>query len=250
MAEDISEDKIAEERLRRSNDELRRANAELEQFAYSASHDLQEPLRQVAVYSQMLAAKFTDKFDGKGLEYLNYCVEGAHRMELLISDLLAYSQATKGAEAPAQPVDTKEVLAEVRKNLATTIEETHATIAVADLPIVMGDIVPLRHLFQNLISNALKYRSDRLPRIEVSAKDQGTSWLFSVRDNGIGIPKEFQAQIFGLFKRLHAKKHYPGTGIGLAICQKVVESYDGRIWVESEVGQGSTFYFTLPRRSK
>ncbi len=250
VAEDISEDKIAEERLRRSNDELRRANAELEQFAYSASHDLQEPLRQVAVYSQLLAARFTDKLDGKGLEYLNYCVEGAHRMELLISDLLAYSQATKGAEAPAQPVDTKEVLAEVGKNLATTIEETHATIAVADLPVVMGDIVPLRHLFQNLISNALKYRSDRLPRIEVSAKDQGDSWLFSVRDNGIGIPKEFQVQIFGLFKRLHAKKHYPGTGIGLAICQKVVESYDGRIWVESEVGQGSTFYFTLPRRSK
>ena len=250
VAEDISEDKIAEERMRRSNDELRRANAELEQFAYSASHDLQEPLRQVAVYSQMLAAKFSDKLDGKALDYLNYCVEGAHRMELLISDLLAYSQATKGAEAPAQPVDTKEVLAEVGKNLATTIEETHATIAVGDLPIVMGDIVPLRHLFQNLISNALKYRSDRLPRIEVSAKDQGDSWLFSVRDNGIGIPKEFQVQIFGLFKRLHAKKHYPGTGIGLAICQKVVESYDGRIWVESEVGQGSTFYFTLPRRSK
>jgi DNA-binding response OmpR family regulator len=246
VAEDITEQKMAAERLHRSNDELRRANADLEQFAYSASHDLQEPLRQVAVYSQLLEARFADRLSGKGLEYLAFCVEGAHRMELLISDLLAYSQATKNAEAPAQPVDMNQVLSEVKKNLATTIEETSAVISGLDLPVLLGDPVPLTHLFQNLISNALKYRSKDAPRIVITARSQDGSWLFSVEDNGIGIPKEFHSQIFGIFKRLHNKKKYPGTGIGLAICQKIVERSGGRIWVESEVGKGSTFFLTLP----
>jgi signal transduction histidine kinase/CheY-like chemotaxis protein len=246
IAEDITERKLAEERLDRSNDELRRANADLEQFAYSASHDLQEPLRQVAVYSQLLEARFADKLDGKGLNYLAYCVEGAHRMEQLISDLLAYARATQGGDVPARPVDTNQVLSEVCKNLATTIDESGAVISSSGLPILLGDVVPLTHLFQNLISNALKYRGKDAPRIVVSAQSQADSWLFTVRDNGIGIPQEFQSQIFGIFKRLHNKKEYPGTGIGLAICQKIVERYGGRIWVESEVGQGSTFFFTLP----
>ena len=247
IAEDITEHKLAEERLHRSNDELRRANADLEQFAYSASHDLQEPLRQVAVYSQLLQARFADKLEGKGLEYLAFCVEGAHRMELLISDLLAYAQATSSMESSSQVVDTNQVLAEVKKNLATTIEESGAVITGTDLPVLIADRVPIAHLFQNLVSNALKYRSKQPPRIVISAQILGDTPLFSVEDNGIGIPKEFQGQIFGIFKRLHNKKDYPGTGIGLAICQKIVERYGGRIWVESEVGRGSTFFFTLPR---
>jgi PAS domain S-box-containing protein len=247
VAEDITEHKVAEEKLHRFNDELRRANADLEQFAYSASHDLQEPLRQVAVYSQLLEARFSQKLEGKGLEYLAFCIEGAHRMELLISDLLAYSQATTSAEAPSQLVDTNQVLIEVQKNLATTIRESGAVVSGSDLPVLLADGVPITHLFQNLVSNAIKYRSKQPPRIVVSAQNRGDVSLFAVQDNGIGIPKEFQNQIFGIFKRLHNKKDYPGTGIGLAICQKIVERYGGRIWVESEVGQGSTFYFTLPR---
>jgi signal transduction histidine kinase len=236
----------SEERLRRSNNELERVNADLEQFAYSASHDLQEPLRQVAIYSELLEKRFGNKLEGKGLEYLGYCVEGAHRMEMLIRDLLAYSQAAKSPNAAVEIVDINEVLAGVEKNLASAIDESGAVISGSDLPALWGDAVPFTHLFQNLISNALKYRSERPPRIVVSARKDGGSWLFAVQDNGIGIPKEFQTQIFGIFKRLHNKNEYPGTGIGLAICQKVVERYGGRIWVESEVGQGSTFFFTLP----
>jgi len=232
--------------LLRSNEELRRANADLEQFAYSASHDLQEPLRQVSIYSELLEKRFAHKLDGKGLEYLGFCVEGARRMELLIGDLLAYTQTAKAVEAAPLPVDTNEVLAEVQKNLATTIQESGAVISATDLPVLRGDAVPFTHLFQNLISNALKYRSAQPPRVVVSAKRQGSAWLFAVEDNGIGIPNEFQDQIFGIFKRLHNKKTYPGTGIGLAICQKVVERYGGRIWVESQLGHGSTFFFTLP----
>jgi light-regulated signal transduction histidine kinase (bacteriophytochrome) len=167
-------------------------------------------------------------------------------MQMLISDLLTYSQATKPSDGTPQTVDISEVLAGVKKNLATTVAESGAVISAADLPIVPGDAVPFTHLFQNLVSNALKYRSGAPPRIVISAKDQGDAWLFAVEDNGIGIPKQFQTQIFGIFKRLHNKNEYPGTGIGLAICQKVVERYGGRIWVESEVGQGSTFFFTLP----
>ncbi|HEX3745275.1 MAG TPA: ATP-binding protein [Bryobacteraceae bacterium] len=235
--------------LQRANEELRRANADLEQFAYSASHDLQEPLRQIAIYSQLLQKKFTSRLDGKGAQYLAFCIEGAHRMEMLISGLLAYSQASRTPSSPAGTVNVREVADTVRKNLAATIEETGAEIVLGDLPSVVGDSAPLVHLFQNLVSNSLKYRGEQRPRISIGASPDGEMWRFSVADNGIGIPQEFHAQVFGMFKRLHDRSEYPGTGIGLAICQKIVERYGGHIWVESEPGCGSTFLFTLPRGS-
>ena len=247
VAEDSTERKKNDERLRQSNNELRRANADLEQFAYSASHDLREPLRQVAIYSQLLEKKYADKLEGRGAQYLGYCVEGAHRLEMLISDLLAYSQATNTDDVSLEPVDVSQVIDTVKKNLSASIAETAAEISTANLPVICAHSVPLLHLFQNLISNALKYRSKKQPRIEIAAAEDGDYWRFSVQDNGIGIPKEFQKQIFGIFKRLHNRAEYPGTGIGLAICQKIVEQYEGRIWVESEPGRGSTFFFTLPR---
>jgi light-regulated signal transduction histidine kinase (bacteriophytochrome) len=167
-------------------------------------------------------------------------------MEMPISDLLAYSQAARAFDSAPQLVDTSEVLETVKKNLATRVQETGAIIAATGLPVVCGDPVPLLHVFQNLVSNALKYRGDAPPVVSISAEKDPGFWRFAVRDNGIGIPQQFHEQIFGIFKRLHARNEYPGTGIGLAICQKVVERYGGRIWVESEVGQGSTFFFTLP----
>jgi signal transduction histidine kinase/CheY-like chemotaxis protein len=247
VAEDITERKRNDELLQRSNRELRRANADLEQFAYSASHDLQEPLRQIAVYSQLLEKKFADQLHGKCLQYLGYCVEGAHRMEMLISGLLEYSQVSRHSDSPPGRVNTTDVIETVRKNLATTIEETGAEITTTDLPTVRGHAAPLVHLFQNLVSNALKYRGKKRPRVMLGAARENGQWRFSVEDNGIGIPPEFQSQIFGIFKRLHDRSEYPGTGIGLAICQKIVERSGGRIWVESEPDRGSTFFFTLPR---
>jgi light-regulated signal transduction histidine kinase (bacteriophytochrome) len=246
IAEDVTDRRQSNELLRRSNEDLRRANADLEQFAYSASHDLQEPLRQVAVYSQLLEKKHAKQLDGKASQYLNYCVEGAKRMELLIRDLLAYSQAGRVPDSPSDTVNIREVIEIVKKNLATTIEETQAEISTPLLPVVRGDSVPLVHLFQNLLSNALKYRSQRKPQIRIAARKDGNLWRFTVEDNGIGIPKEFHTQVFGMFKRLHDRAEYPGTGIGLAICQKIVEKHGGKIWVESELGRGSMFSFTLP----
>jgi signal transduction histidine kinase len=246
VAEDDTDRKRSDELLQRSNEDLRRANADLEQFAYSASHDLQEPLRQVAIYGQLLDKKYARQLDGKASQYLNYCIEGAQRMELLIRDLLAYSQVGRVSDSPAVTVSIREVIEIVKKNLATTIEETQAEISISSLPVVRGDSVPLVHLFQNLLSNALKYRSERKPRIRIAACKDGDHWRFTVEDNGIGIAKEFQSQVFGMFKRLHDRREYPGTGIGLAICQKIVEKHGGEIWVESELGQGSIFFFTLP----
>ncbi len=247
IAEDVTDRKISNELLQRSNEELRQANADLEQFGYFASHDLQEPLRQIAIYSQILEKRYASKLDGKALEYLGYCVEGAQRMAMLISGLLAYSQVARKADSPRQPVSIADVLETVQKNLRTTIDETQAEIVMSPLPVVCGDPVPLVHLFQNLLSNALKYRSAEPPRIRIDVAEDTLHWRFSVADNGIGIPKEFHTQVFGIFKRLHDRTQYPGTGIGLAICQKIVERYGGRIWVESGPEPGSKFIFTLPR---
>jgi signal transduction histidine kinase/CheY-like chemotaxis protein len=247
VAEDITEKRRADDLLRRSNEELRRANTDLEQFAYSASHDLQEPLRQVAVYSELLTKKYGATLEPKALEYLGWCVEGAHRMEMLVHDLLAYSQAGRTSSASEAPVELNEVVENVKKNLATTIQETEATVTASPLPRLRVDAVPLTQVFQNLISNALKYRSEDPPRISITARVDREMWRFAVQDNGIGIPAEFRTQIFGIFKRLHNREAYPGTGIGLAICQRIVERYGGRIWVEPAPDRGSIFMFTLPR---
>jgi PAS domain S-box-containing protein len=250
VAQDVTERKRNEALLRHSNEELRRANADLEQFAYSASHDLQEPLRQIAIYSQLLEKKHARQLEGKAALYLDYCIEGAQRMEMLIRDLLAYSQAGKASDSPAESVNIGEVIEIVKKNLSTTIEEAQAEISASQLPVVRGDTVPLVHLFQNLLSNALKYRSQKKPRISITASETDGHWRFAVEDNGIGIPKEFQSQIFGIFKRLHDRAEYPGTGIGLAICQKIIDKYGGKIWIGIRAGPGIHLFLQLAKRNQ
>ena len=225
---------------------MRRANADLEQFAYSASHDLQEPLRTIKIYSELLASHLSAAVEGETAEFLGYLQGAATRMEMLVRDLLAYTQVSR-LEAPVAEVDTNEALAEVIANLRGAIAESGATVTFDRLPPVRAHKTHVRQLLQNLVGNAIKYRSeDRAPEVHIGAERQDGYWLFTVRDNGIGIQPEFKEQIFGLFSRLHNADRYDGTGIGLAICQRIVERYHGRIWVESEPGRGSEFRFTLP----
>jgi light-regulated signal transduction histidine kinase (bacteriophytochrome) len=232
-----------------SNEALRQSNDDLNQFAYAASHDLQEPLRMVALYAQMLHRKFGDRLgDPQADQYISFVVDGAHRMEMLLKDLLAYSQVGSVGEGPAAPVPCTEVLSKVLFNLKAAVEQSGAEITWNGLPTVHAHEIRMVQLFQNLVSNAIKYRQPQPPRIHVKAERRREDWLFSVQDNGIGIKPEYAQQIFGIFKRLHGNK-YPGTGIGLAICQRIVESYGGRIWAESTPGAGSTFYLTLPQNS-
>jgi len=231
---------------KRVEDELRRANRDLEQFAYSASHDLQEPLRSIKIYGELLTARYGNRLDGQAFEFLEFLRTGASRMEMLVRDLLTYTQVTR-LDAPSEPSDANEALATTLADLAGAIRESGATVTWDDLPAVRVHRTHLRQLFQNLIGNAIKYRSpERAPVIHVSVERQGGSWLFSVRDNGIGIEPEYKDAVFGLFKRLHTNDEYSGTGIGLALCQRIVERYHGRIGVESEPGSGSTFTFEIP----
>ncbi len=241
---DITERKKAESALAQANEDLKRANADLEQFGYSASHDLQEPLRAVTIYSELLSKRYGEKLDGQALEILGYLKGGASRMEMLVRDLLAYTQV-KDVEEPEES-DATQVMVDILANLAKAIAESSAQITHGPLPPVKVHKVHLQQLFQNLIGNALKYRSEKQPFIHVAAEKRGTHWLFSVIDNGIGIDSQYKERIFGLFKRLHSGDEYSGTGIGLAICKRIVERYGGRIWVESVPGEGSAFYFTLP----
>ena len=241
---DIDERKETETALARANEELTRANADLEQFGYSASHDLQEPLRSVMIYSELLVRDYSAKLDDKALEMLGYLRGGASRMERLIRDLLAYTQVKK-LDA-AEDSDSMRVMEDVLANLANAITESGAKIEYGVLPSVGIHQVHLQQLFQNLIGNALKYRSEKRPLVRVAAEKKDGQWLFSVSDNGIGISAEYHERIFGLFKRLHSGDQYLGTGIGLAICKRTVERYGGRIWVEAEPEKGSTFYFTVP----
>jgi signal transduction histidine kinase len=240
------EAEAARERATSAIEALERANADLEQFAFSASHDLQEPLRMVATFSQLLQKKYSGQLDQQADAIIARCVEGATRMVRMIRDLLEYSRASSVTPLQPDSVNVEGVLADVLDNLRASIEESNAVVSHDSLPVVRVEVVHLQQILQNLISNAIKYRGTELPRIHVSAVRQGGEWLFSVSDNGIGIDPRYRDQVFGLFKRLHSASRYSGTGLGLAICKKLVERYHGRIWVESQKDSGSTFFFTLP----
>ena len=245
MIQDITERKRIEEALRQKTEELARSNKDLEQFAYVASHDLQEPLRMVTSYVQLLAKRYQGKLDTDANEFIGFAVDGAVRMRKLINDLLTYSRVgTQGNEL--SPTDSEAVLALSLNDLKLAIEENGALVTHDPLPRVMADHSQLSQLFQNLIGNAIKFRSNEPPRVHLSASRNGNGWTFSVRDNGIGIAAEYSERIFVIFQRLHSRKEYAGTGIGLAICKKIVERHGGRIWVESEIGKGATFCFILP----
>ena len=239
---------ILEEMDKLKND-LLRSNEELEQFAYVASHDLQEPIRMVASYMQLLEKRYKDKLDDTAKEFINFAVDGARRMHLLLEDLLELSRVgTRGKEF--EKVDSGVILRMVLSDLSVSIKETSAIITYDELPTVQADPVQLAQLFQNLITNAIKYRSIEPPKIHISASLKNNEWLFSIKDNGIGFKKEHAQRIFVIFQRLHTREEYSGTGIGLAVCKKIVERHGGKIWAESEVGKGSTFYFTLPVTQK
>ncbi len=232
--------------LLKQADELSRSNADLQQFAYVASHDLQEPLRQVAIYSELFRKRYGTHVDAEANQFLCVIEDGVRRMETLIRDLLSYSRAIHG-DVPSDPqeVDVQETVRMAEANLAAAIEETSAKIEYHDLPTIRAHRIELAQIFQNLLSNALKYRGADPPRIAVRAARGAVEWTFCVRDNGIGIHPDYHENIFQPFKRLHGRE-YPGTGIGLALCRRIVERESGRIWVESEPGRGASFFFTIP----
>jgi chemotaxis family two-component system sensor kinase Cph1 len=246
---DITERKQAEKQLKALNESLERSNRELEQFAYVASHDLQEPLRMVSSYTQLLEQRYKDKLDQDANDFIGYAVDGANRMQRLIQDLLEYSRVTTRGQTMA-PLDSHETLGEAVKNLQAAIHETGALVTSNELPIVLGDRTQIVQVFQNLIGNGIKFqRQGEAPRIHVTAENDSLDsrfQIFKISDNGIGIePRHFE-RLFEIFQRLHGKQEYPGTGIGLALCKRIVERHGGRIWLESEQGKGSTFFFTLP----
>ena len=245
MSQDITERKEYEERLERLVADLEESNERLEQFAYAASHDLQEPLRMVSTYLQLIERRYGDELDEEGEELFQYAVDGAERMRSMIDGLLQYSRIeTKGGEF--EPVDLDAVLDDVREDLRVKIEESGAEITADRLPRVQGDESQLRQVFQNLLSNAIKFSGEEPPQVHVSAERNGDEWLVSVADRGVGVDSAHQEQIFEVFEGLHVGEGYAGTGIGLAVCERIVERHGGEIWVESEPGEGSTFLFTLP----
>jgi signal transduction histidine kinase len=249
LSKEVAERRRTEERLAKALANLRRSNKELEQFAYVASHDLQEPLRMVSSYTQLLAERYKDRLDEKAAKYIHYAVDGSVRMQQLINDLLAFSRVrTRGTTL--EPVDAGSVLGAALVNLQASIRESGAAVTHDDLPEVMADASQLVQVFQNVIGNAIKFRGDDPPRVHVSAEAGDGSWIFSVRDNGIGIDPKYHDKVFVIFQRLHTRREYPGTGIGLALCKRIVERHGGRIWFESEPQKGATFYFTLPSAEK
>jgi signal transduction histidine kinase len=233
--------------LEARTEDLQRSNAELEQFAYVASHDLQEPLRKVASFCQLLQRRYAGRLDEKADQYIEHAVDGAKRMQQLINDLLAFSRVGRTAQR-REEVSCAVLLAQAWANLGPAVRASHATIEVGDLPVVLGETSLLTAVFQNLLSNALKFAGEQAPRISVSARREGEQWLFSFSDNGIGIPAEYAERIFVIFQRLHDRAAYPGTGIGLAMCRKIIEYHGGRIWLDTTVTSGARFCFTLPAR--
>ncbi len=255
---DISERKRTEEQIRQLNanleervlertEALLRSNEELQQFAYVASHDLQEPLRTVSIYAQLLAKRYRGQLQGDADQFITFIVESAERMERLIHDLLDFSQVeARGADFFTK-LDCDTVLDDAIRNLRSLIEESRAVVTRDPLPLVTGDAVQLTRLFQNLLVNSIKYRAEEAPHIHIAAEAGSGEWRFSVRDNGIGIEPQYAEKVFGIFKCLQPRDRSSGNGMGLAICRKIVSRHEGRIWVESELGKGATFYFTLPR---
>jgi len=242
-----SQRKKTEEKLKETLKDLERSNKELEQFAYVASHDLQEPLRMVTSYVQLLERRYKDKLDSDANEFIAYAVDGAGRMQSMINDLLDYSRVGTTGKT-FEKTNCARVLGQAVVNLQGAIEESGAVIAKNKLPTIKADESQLIQLFQNLIDNAIKFRGKEPSRVHVAAKKKGKEWFFSVQDNGIGIDPQYAERIFVIFQRLHNRKKYSGTGIGLAICKRIAERHGGRIWVESEPGKGSTFFFTIPRK--
>jgi light-regulated signal transduction histidine kinase (bacteriophytochrome) len=244
---DVTDQLRAASGQRRLMEELSQANESLRQFAYSASHDLQEPLRTIAIYSQLLWRKLEKETDREIVEYLGFTMQGARRMQALVRGLREYSEAGAAeAEGPFEQVDCRHALDMALETLSAPIQENQAQITADPLPVVSAHSANIVQLFQNLIGNALKYRGFPAPRVEIRAARLEGAWEFSVCDNGIGIPARYHAHVFGVFKRLHAQGTCVETGIGLAICKKIIERYNGKIWIDSTEGQGSTFHFTLP----
>jgi PAS domain S-box-containing protein len=245
VAHDITRIRQAETSIRKKNTELERYNAELEQFAFVASHDMKEPLRMVSNYTQLLAQRYYDKLDKDAREYIDYAVDGVHRMQELINDLLDYSRIGRTTVTRTE-VDCNKLMEEIIRNLQGVIIETHTNIEYTPLPTLQASKSQVLQLIQNLIENAIKFRREGInPKITITAEKQEDKWLFKIADNGIGINPEYTEKVFTLFQRLHDRQHYPGTGIGLAICKKIVELYEGSIWFEPTEGGGTTFCFTL-----
>jgi len=256
---DISERKKADEQIRELNTQLERrvlertealmrSNEELQQFAYVASHDLQEPLRNVSIYAQLLAHRYQGRLQGDADQYINFIVEGAERMEKLIHDLLDFSRVDARGTDYFTSMSCAAALEDAIFNIRSLIDESHAAITSDSLPSITGDPIQITRLFQNLLVNSIKYRAADAPAIHVAAKENGADWLFSVRDNGIGIEPQYAEKVFGIFKALQPRDRTAGSGIGLAICRKIVTRHEGRIWVDSALGEGTTIYFTLPKR--
>jgi light-regulated signal transduction histidine kinase (bacteriophytochrome) len=248
LAVELDERRRSEQLQAHYAEDLKRSNAELEEFAYVASHDLQEPLRMVASFTQLLAKRYQGKLDQDADEFIGFAVDGATRMQQLIQDLLAYSRVGSRGK-PLAPTECNVILDLALTNLFKALEESGAEVTSGPLPTVLGDEVQLVQLFQNLIANAIKFRGTAPPVIRISAREDDGDWRFAVQDNGIGIALAHQDRIFKIFQRLHHRSDYPGTGIGLAICKKIVERHGGRLWVESEEGRGATFFFTIPKEA-